>query len=60
MNQQPDYTGAIQDTVMAPKSYMTLEMTEGQVMRVEDMDGIQCADIAFINRRDYREKKAQA
>lgn len=59
MSKQPDYTGAIQDTVMEPKSYMTLEMSRDQVMRVEDMDGIQCADIAFINRQDYLDKKGQ-
>ena len=56
MSRKPDYTGAIQDTIMEPKSYMTLELEEGQIMRVEDVEGVQCADIAFMNRRDYREK----
>ncbi len=59
MKKPPDYTGAIQNIIIAPKSYMTLELDEGQVMRVEDMEGIQCADIAFVCREDYRAKRAE-
>ena len=59
MKRPPDYTGAIQNTIIAPKSYMTLELDEGQVMRVEDMEGIQCADIAFVCREDYLVKRAE-
>jgi uncharacterized protein len=60
MKKMPDYTGASRVVVMAPKSYLALEMTKGQVLRIEDMEGCQCADIAFINRQDYLEKKKSA
>lgn len=60
MTEPHDDGGALQTTVMAPKSFLTLELTAGQVMRVEDMDGIQCADIAFLDREDYRRRKGEA
>ena len=57
MSKHPDYTGAMRSLVMEPKSYLALELKAGQIMRVEDLDGIQCADIVFINHQDYLQKR---
>jgi uncharacterized protein YcgI (DUF1989 family) len=55
----PSYEGARYDTVMEPKAYLALELDAGEVMRIEDVDGVQCADIAFFSRGGYDAKKAQ-
>jgi uncharacterized protein YcgI (DUF1989 family) len=45
--------------LMEPKTFMTVEMAEGEVLRVEDVDGVQCADIGFFSLSDYRRKRAE-
>jgi uncharacterized protein YcgI (DUF1989 family) len=55
----PAYDGATFDRVMEPKSYLTVEMKKGEVLRVEDLDGRQCADIAFFNLAHYRQKRKE-
>lgn len=52
----PIYEGAIYDEVMAPKSYVALEMDAGQVLRIEDLEGVQCCDVVAFNRHDYKER----
>jgi uncharacterized protein YcgI (DUF1989 family) len=55
---EPSYEGARYDLVMEPKAHLAVELDAGEVLRIEDVDGVQCADIAFFSRSDYAAKRS--
>ena len=46
----------ISDVTLEARGFMALELDQGQVMRVEDIEGEQCSDIVFYNRHNYDER----
>ncbi len=46
------------DQVLDPKAFIALELKKGTVLWVEDVDGVQCADLVFFNLHDLQEKYA--
>jgi uncharacterized protein YcgI (DUF1989 family) len=48
---------AILDRVVEPKAYLVVDLKQGQVLRVEDVEGTQCADLSFVSRASYDEQK---
>lgn len=50
-------TGAVvEDRVLSPKSAMTVELHQGQVLRITDLEGQQVVDMAVWNLHNLREK----
>jgi uncharacterized protein YcgI (DUF1989 family) len=49
-------TRVLEQHVLAPKSAMTVEMRQGQVLRVTDLEGQQVVDMAVWNLGNLREK----
>lgn len=50
------YDEAVKDTILEPKAYIALELTKGQVLRIEDLEGTQCSDVVAFNLHDFDEK----
>lgn len=46
----------LQDIVMEPKAYLAVELEQGQVLRIEDLEGTQTADVVCFNRHDFDER----
>lgn len=44
--------------LMEPGSYLAIEVEQGNTLRVEDVDGKQCADIALISRSSWKKNQA--
>jgi uncharacterized protein len=43
--------------IMEPGSSLAREVEQGEILRIEDMEGQQCADIALISRSSWEENK---
>jgi urea carboxylase-associated protein 1 len=43
---------------MEPKAFKSFDLHEGTHLRLEDVDGVQCADLVFFNLHDFDEKYA--
>jgi uncharacterized protein YcgI (DUF1989 family) len=46
----------IRDDVIPAKEYLGLELMKGQILRIEDIEGNQVADLVCYNAKDLREK----
>jgi len=47
---------SVSHSVLAPKSAVAIELTQGQILRVVDLEGQQVVDMAVWNRGNLREK----
>lgn len=52
-------SGPRSSTVIEPRGFRAFELKRGDVMRVEDVSGTQCADIAFFDAASYAAAVAQ-
>src|SRR5712691_4180298 len=50
------YGRVVQETVIAARSYLALELRKGQVLRILDLEGQQVADVVLFNRDNLAEK----
>lgn len=50
----------ISDVTLQAKGHMALELDQGQILRVEDIEGEQCSDIVFYNRHNFDERYSPA
>ena len=57
--QWPRARHTVFEKVLEPKTGIAVEMKKGQHVRVTDVDGKQCGDLAFFNRHNIREKHCQ-
>jgi uncharacterized protein YcgI (DUF1989 family) len=57
---EDQFEAAKQVVVMEPGAYLTLELSKGEVLRVEDVQGRQCADLAFFGKSSYLENRERA
>lgn len=46
----------VRDEVLEARGFMAVELTRGQVLRIEDIEGVQCSDLVFYNRHDFEER----
>ena len=45
----------LQEIVIAPGTGKAIEMKRGQILRIEQIEGLQCVDFNCFNLHDYKE-----
>jgi urea carboxylase-associated protein 1 len=50
------YGRVVRETVIPARWYLAIELSQGQVLRIVDLEGQQVADIVFFNRNNLAEK----
>ena len=57
--QWPKTRRTVLEKTLAPKTGIAVEVKKGQHVRITDVDGKQCGDLAFFNLHNIREKHCQ-